>query len=591
MVMKTNTKSALRLFKKHIVRFFTIVAIVLVSIGFVAGVGEVTNKISIASRHFYAEQNVSDIYIKSKNQFGFSPQQIQQIENMFGSQNTLKSMCYEQIINEKITRIYVYDLTNAHINKLILKNGNMPLVENEVVCERKTTAIHQFEVGDTVELMGQKYIISGQVLNPLIINNVEEPSFAYEDKHIENVIYINSKILPMTNDIYVTFQNRTNFAPFGDDYKQQVEQAKQQIYDCLGDSVSVLSLYENFGMFTLSSYSEKVGLIGIIFVVFFTLVTLLVVYSTMSRLLDEERMQIACQKTLGYGNLSVISKYVVFVLMATLLGGILAFGIGFALTYILYTAFNAQYAMPPFPSELNFIYYALTFLLMVVATTVLTFFTGRKIINKKPVILLTPKAPKSGKKVFVEKIPFIWNKLSFKYKSTCRNVLLFKSRFFMTVVSVIGSTVLVLAGLGLLDCSGQIDGGMSIVMVAVAVVAFSAVLCSLVIYNLANINVSERNREIATLMVLGYNQKEVTGYIFREIYIMCFIGAIFGMPFGALFLDFVFGIIDFGAVADINWWTWIIAPLLTMFFGFLATRLLYKKIIKTDMNASLKILE
>ena len=63
----------------------------------------------------------------------------------------------------------------------------------------------------------------------------------------------------------------------------------------------------------------------------------------------------------------------------------------------------------------------------------------------------------------------------------------------MTVISVIGSTVLVLAGLGLLDCSGQIDGGMSIVMVAVAVVAFSAVLCSLVIYNLANINVSELN--------------------------------------------------------------------------------------------------
>lgn len=590
--MKANTKTAIRLLKKHIIRFFTIIAIVLVSIGFVSGVGEVTNKISVATKHFYAEQNVSDIYIKSKSQFGFSQQQIEQIENMFGKENTSKSMCFEQIINDKITRIYIYDLTNAHINKLVLKNGNMPLVENEVVCERKTTAIQQYEIGDKISLMGKEYIVSGQVLNPLIINNVEEPSFAFEDKHIQNVIYINSTTLPMANDIYVTLHNRADFAPFGDEYKKQIEQTKQQIYALLGEeSVSVLSLYENFGMFTLSSYSEKVGLIGIIFVIFFMLVTLLVVYSTMSRLLDEERSQIACQKTLGYNNSSILGKYVLFVFVATLIGGIVAFAIGFALTYLLYVAFNAQYAMPPFPTELNFIYYLSTFALMTVATTLLTYFTGRKIINKKPVVLLTPKSPKSGKKVFVEKIPFVWNKLSFKYKSTCRNVLLFKSRFFMTVISVIGSTVLVLAGLGLLDCSGQIDGGISIVMVSFAVVAFSAVLCSLVIYNLANINVSERNREIATLMVLGYNQKEVTGYIFREIYIMCFIGAIFGLPVGALFLDFVFGIIDFGAVADLNWWTWLIAPALTMFFGFLSTRLLYKKITKTDMNASLKILE
>ena len=60
--MKANTKTAIRLLKKHIVRFFTIIAIVLVSIGFVSGVGEVTNKISVATKHFYAEQNVSDIY-------------------------------------------------------------------------------------------------------------------------------------------------------------------------------------------------------------------------------------------------------------------------------------------------------------------------------------------------------------------------------------------------------------------------------------------------------------------------------------------------------------------------------------------------
>lgn len=206
--------------------------------------------------------------------------------------------------------------------------------------------------------------------------------------------------------------------------------------------------------------------------------------------------------------------------------------------------------------------------------------------RNKPAVLLTPKAPKSGKKVLIERIPFIWKRLSFKYKSTMRNVLLFKSRFFMTVVSVIGSTVLVFAGMGLLDCAMLRENATSLVAISIALLVFSAALCALVIYNLTNINVSERNREIATLMVLGYHDNEVTGYIFREIYIMSFIGAILGIPFGI-----VFGLIDFGSLADINWWTYVLTPFITMLFSFISTRLLRKKITKTDMNASLKTLE
>ena len=198
---------------------------------------------------------------------------------------------------------------------------------------------------------------------------------------------------------------------------------------------------------------------------------------------------------------------------------------------------------------------------------------------------------KKGKKVLLERVKFLWNRLSFKYKSTLRNIFLFKSRFFMTVLSVIGATVLVFAGFGLLDCTQNIENGISLVTVSIALIAFSALLCALVIYNITNINVSERNREIATLMVLGYKNNEVTGYIFREIYIMSAIGAILGLPLGILFLQFVFYLIDFGSLSEIHWWTYLIAPIVTMLFSFLSTFFLYRKIVKTDMNASLKILE
>ena len=154
-----------------------------------------------------------------------------------------------------------------------------------------------------------------------------------------------------------------------------------------------------------------------------------------------------------------------------------------------------------------------------------------------------------------------------------------------------GSSILVLAGMGLTDCVLKVGNAQSILAISIALIVFSAVLCALVIYNLTNINVSERTREIATLMVLGYSDREVSEYVYREVYVLSFIGAVLGLPFGFLFLDFVFKFINFGAVADMNWWTWLLSPLITMLFCFISTRLLYKKIVKTDMNSSLKILE
>lgn len=590
--MKASFKVSLRLFKKHITRLLTIIAIVLVSVGFMAGLGEVENKINIAENNYYKSANVSDLYLKSKRQYGFSQNEIRYLENKFGKDNLLKSFCFEAKMDSDVVRVYNYNLVDATINKLKLLEGEMPTSETEVLVERKTSKIKGYNIGETISINNTNYTVCGIVLNPLILIEVEEPSFLYEDEHLSNVVYINSASPLIANDVYVTLTNRDLFKSYNKKYKTEIEKLKSEVESVIGqDYVSALSLYENVGLYSMHSYAEKVGLITIIFVVFFLLVTLLVVYSTMSRLLDEERGQIACLKTLGFSDYSIVNKYVMFVLVASLIGGLLAFGVGYGLTYIIYSAFNIQYAMPAFPKTINFFYYALTFAIILVSTALLTVCTGLKNVKNKPVTLLTPKAPKSGKKVFIEKIPFIWNNLSFKYKSTLRNVFLFKSRFFMTVVSIIGSTVLVLAGMGLLDCALKLGDSESIVTIAAALIVFSAVLCLLVIYNITNINVSERNREIATLMVLGYTNHEVTTYIFREIYIMSFIGAILGVPLGLGFISFVFDLISFGAIADINWYTWILAPLVTMLFSFLSTMFLYKKIVKTDMNSSLKTLE
>lgn len=589
----TAFKATLRLFKKHIIRLLTILAIVVVSIGFMSGIGEVEGKIKTSTYRYYQSQNISDFHLKSKNPTGFSADQIMWIEERFSTENAETVFAYETKVDEEVSRIYAIDLEDQHINKLQLIEGMMPASADEILVERKTNFLQEHKLGDKVSIGGNQYKICGIVVNPLLLGRIEEPSWQYDGDHLSNVYYFDSATSPIVGDVYITLEDRTLFKEcFSEKYKKQIEAIKQEIAIKFGnEEVVILTLYENFGIYSLCEYAKKVGVIGIVFVVFFLLITLLVVYSTMQRLMSEERPQIACMKTLGFSNFAILIKYVLFVFVAALLGGVVAFPVGYGLSYIIYQAFNLHYTMPAFPKTLEFFYYMMTLIIILFATTLLTYLTGHKTTKEKPAILLTPKAPKSGKKVFMEHIPFIWKRLSFKYKSTVRNVFLFKSRLFMTVLSIMGSAVLVFAGLGLMDCSNSIPGGESLSTIALAIIAFSALLSALVIYNLTNINISERNREVATLMVLGYHNKEVCGYIFREIYIMSFVGALLGLPVGLGFVEFVFGLIDFGTVSQIKWTTYVFTPLIAMAFSFLSTLLLYKKITKIDMNASLKTVE
>ncbi|MBQ7923882.1 MAG: ABC transporter permease [Clostridia bacterium] len=598
--MKASKKAAFRLFKKHITRLTTIIAIVLVSVGFMSGVGEVENKIKIAERDLYEQSRVADLKIISNNPFGFTAEEIGKVQEKFGEENVKTGFFYEAEQNGRALRYYIQDTDNP-INALELVDGNMPSAPNEILAERETDGIQAHSVGDTVVFthpitqLETEFTVCGIVNNPLHIYNKAEPSFTKDTDGeyltLGQVYYTDSEAPFIVNDIYVHIGAKTLGKLFNDSYVENVETLRAETETLLGASATVLTLEENIGLYSLYSYAEKVGQIGIIFVVFFLLVTLLVVYSTMSRLFDEERAQIACQKTLGFSDWKVTKKYVLFVAVGAVLGGVGGFFVGLLLTSMLYNGFNLQYNMPRFPNSLNFSYYAMTFGIILVATVALAILSGKKATSGEPAKLLTPKAPKAGKKVILEKIPFIWKALSFKYKSTVRNVLLFKSRFFMTVVSVVGATVLVFAGLGLFNCAVNYGDAESLMAISAVLIVFSGLLCALVIYNLTNINVSERTREIATLMVLGYHDKEVTGYIYREVYIMCAIGAVLGVPLGMLFVNFVFDFIKFGSLAEVEWWSYVLTPVLTMAFGFISTLLLRKKIVKTDMNASLKTVE
>ena len=588
MVMKTYFKTVYRMFRRHLVRFLNIIAIIIVSIGFMSGIGEAQTKIELAFDGEYKTQNISDIIIRGN----FSEEDCLLVEeNMhaWGLKDVKYALSYDEEAGEDIIRYYYMDLLDMPLNIFNLTEGRLPEKPNEVLAERKTDKIKGYKLGESIVYKGISFEVVGIIENPLIKINKEEPSYLDRDRSINNVIYFSS-VPPVVGDIYLTLEDRELFDSFSGGYKAKISELKGQINELL-PGATVLSLAENYAISTLLSYAEKVGLIGIIFVIFFLLVTALVVFSNMTRLIDEERAQIACMRTLGFSSFKILLKYLLFIFSACVLGGVIALPVGYGLTYVIYASFTTRYLLPEFPTGGSYLYFAISCLIILVSSLLVTLSVGAKTARTKPALLLIPKAPSAGRKTLLERIPLIWNRFSFKYKSSIRNVFLFKSRFFMTVISVIGSTVLVLAGFGLLDCVLKNAMASVISMISVALIVFAGALCILVVYNIASMSISERHREIATLKVLGYHNIEVVGYIFREIFITNLIGAILGIPFGVVFMDFVFNLVSIGNLSTVNWWTWIFGPAVTMIFTAITMLLLYRKIIKVDMNASLKALE
>ena len=595
--MSAYFKTIYRMFRRHIIRFINIVAIIIVSIGFMSGVGELQHKVELGFDSEYKSQNISDIFIKSTSDAGFDERQLQSVkDNMqgWGLKDIKYALSYDEIVDGDIVRFYYMDLNDVPLNKFSLIDGRLPEKFNEVVVERRTDVIKGYEIGQTITItldnrFPMSYEVVGIIENPLIKIKKEEPSYLDSDESIVNAVYF-SITPPVVSDIYLTLEDRNLFDSFSSSYEDKIEYLSEQISLLLPEA-TILGLAENYAISSLLAYADKVGLIAIIFVVFFMLVTALVVFSNMTRLIDEERAQIACMKTLGFSNMKILLKYLMFISLATLLGGLVAWPVGYGLTFAIYTSFQTRYVLPPIPGGGKHLYFLISCIIILASSLLVTLFVGMKMTRTKPALLLVPKAPSAGRKTLLERIPIIWNRFSFKYKSSIRNVFLFKSRFFMTLVSVIGSTILVLAGFGLLDCVLNNDMAQVIAMISVALIAFAGALCVLVVYNIASMSISERHREIATLKVLGYHNAEVVGYIFREIFITNLIGALLGIPLGALFMDFVFKLVDIGSLSDVNWWTWIIAPAVTMVFTAITVLLLLKKIIKVDMNASLKAVE
>lgn len=241
------------------------------------------------------------------------------------------------------------------------------------------------------------------------------------------------------------------------DAEKELADARQEIADAGEPEWFVFDRDDNIGYTEYKSNSERIGKIANIFPVFFLLVAGLVCLTTMSRMVEEQRTQIGTLKALGYSKAAVMRHYMVYAVSGAAVGGVVgAFGGCLLFPGVIVYAYSMMYDI----TKIHFLFEPLNIVTSIVAMAaaiaVTVYFSCEKALRETPASLMRPKAPKAGKRVLIERIPFIWNKLNFFAKVSGRNIFRYKRRMFMTVVGIAGCTALSLTGLGLKDSISDI---------------------------------------------------------------------------------------------------------------------------------------
>ncbi|MBR1392108.1 MAG: ABC transporter permease [Lachnospiraceae bacterium] len=248
------------------------------------------------------------------------------------------------------------------------------------------------------------------------------------------------------------------------EYREKLDEAEQGLSDAREElaeqehpDIYVLGRDTNSGYVSFQSDSQIIREVANVFPVFFFLVAALVCMTTMTRMIEEQRMQVGILKALGYSEFAIIGKYLAYSGSAALIGGFGGFVAGsFLFPEVIWITYQMMYNMGTmhyvFDGKLALISVLIAFL----CSAGTTFVACHQELREMAAALMRPKAPKAGKRVLFERIPAIWNRLKFLDKVSVRNLFRYKKRFFMMIIGISGCSALLVTGLGLKDSIADI---------------------------------------------------------------------------------------------------------------------------------------
>lgn len=490
-------KNLLREIKRTFTKFLSIFAICALGVAFFAGIRATSPDMKEAGDRLYNTYNLSDISVISTS--GLTADNIRDLESIEGIQAVRASLFVDAMARgtdekEKNLRLYsmpiklkseyapLIDLIPDYgidtspeyeMNGVEIVSGRMPLNDTETALDYTLEGSLVKQLGDEITLTTSGGTVTlrvvGFIRSPMYISMFERGTssigngtsdgFAYASGNAISSLGTKLPVMSLLNTYYtradIVISGKEGLSAYSDEYEALVNEVTDRIEDYASTQSGTWYIQDRSGNPGYSDYSEntdRIAAVGDVFPLIFFIVAALVCLTTMTRMVEEQRIEMGTMKALGYGGWQIAMKYAVYAMSACISGGVVGAIIGFKLfPYVIMKGYSIMYYLgkleTPYRADIAFMAIAA----MAVCTAAATFSACYASLKEVPATLMRPKAPKAGRRVLLEKMPFIWKKLSFTSKVTVRNLFRYKKRFFMSVIGIAGSGALLVTAFGLND--------------------------------------------------------------------------------------------------------------------------------------------
>lgn len=460
MQIRLYLQTTFRDIRQAIGRFIAIILIILMGVLLFVGIKSIGPNLEETVDHFVTTQRVSDLQISGTA--GLTEQDRAVVEKMYGVQAELGyRIPYRDEARDVNLQLYNYQPT-ARQNRLTLTAGRYPQRTNEILVDNAVKTHYRLGQRVTIksqQLLTHRFKVVGYVDSPLYIDRQERGTVPVGDGQLDGFMYLPQKAFaPQPYSVMmVRFSNLDRHSSFSQAYRTGIATKETQLMRQLKAHTTqpqqqylLTARSANPGFNEFTSLSDRIDAIGNVFPVFFFLIGILITFTTITRMIEENRKEIGTLKALGYRNWEIAQKYLLYALLTGSIGTVLGTILGTKLLpLVVYRIQKPVYTFAQYPTHFWTVPILLAIGAVLIATVGATGYVLIRDLREKPTQLLRPKAPKPGQRIWLERITPLWQRLSFHQKVTYRNLFRYKARMILTILGIAGCTGLMVAGFGL----------------------------------------------------------------------------------------------------------------------------------------------
>ena len=477
--MKANSKITIREILSSKARFFSILVIILLGVAFYSGIKSSGPDMNQAVNEMFEEYSLMDGKVVSN--FGIDEEDVKLLQDDERISDVFATYSFDvNLLNtSNVVKFMEYD-PESSINNFIVVDGRLPenpgeiALDEEAIRLNKNLQIGQEYVVEAEEGTGDylnqtTFTIVGIVRSPMYLENGARGTTSVGKGSVDYFAVINGADISMDvyTEVYVRFANLEGIDGYSEEYSELMEENKAYLETLFAERkeekeaevpiFSSLQYYvsertDNTGYGAYKDSIESLDNIASVLPVFFFLLAAMICLTTMTRMVEENRMEIGTLKALGYRDFEIAKKYIIYAALASITGCILGILVGSTiLPMIISNAHESLYSIPKVKVTYYPAYIIQSMVISILCTVGASLFVIWMELRSKPANLMRAKAPKIGKRILLERITPLWKRLNFNYKVTFRNLFCYKQRMFMTVFGISGCMAILVTGFGLKD--------------------------------------------------------------------------------------------------------------------------------------------